>query len=1602
VKTEPSTAQLERLLKLAETSSPKPREPHVAPIELVERGGRQALSFAQQRLWFLEQLGNLGGSYHVDRRLRLVGELDRAALVRALDRLVARHETLRTTFAVVDGEPEQRIAPAETSRFHLLEQDLRAEADPEAALRAVTAAETSAPFDLAVGPLIRGRLVRMADEEHVLLLTMHHIVSDGWSMGVLARELTALYAAYRAGEADPLPPLALQYADYAAWQRRGVEGEELQRQAAYWRETLQGAPELLALPTDRPRPARPDHAGEVIGVELDAGLTERVETLSRRHGATLFATLTAAWVAVLSRLANQRDIVVGTPTANRNREEIEGLVGFFVNTLALRFDVAGSATVAELIGQVKARTLAGQQNQDIPFEQVVELAQPVRSLSHTPLFQVVFAWQNVPRARLELPGLRVQSIHRGHEGMAKFDLSLTLGEKDGRIDGVLLYATALFDRATAERYVAYFRRVVEQMVADDGVRVEDLALLSDAERAQVVDEWNATAAPYPDDLCVHELFERQVARSPDAVAVVLEDECLSYAELNARANRLAHHLRALGVAPERPVGLCVGRGMALPVGVLGILKAGGAYLPLDPSLPRERLRRVLADGAPVAVLTQASLAHAFGGLGATLLDIDDTTDLARRPATNPARAGLTPEHPVYLLYTSGSTGEPKGVVNLHRNLCNRVAALQALWELGAWEAVLQNTTPTFDVSAYELFLPWLVGARVVMTRDGGQTDPSYLSSTIARERVSVVSVVPSLLRLLLEEPALAACSDLRHLACGGEALPPALAEDFHARVPAARLYNRYGPTEAATAVVGCVSPERSWPGSPSAPIGRPVANSRAYVLNETGEPSPIGVAGELYIGGAGVGRGYLGRARATAERFVPDPFGSPGARLYRTGDRARWLADGTIDFLGRTDFQVKLRGMRVELGEIDAALAEHDAVRDVVVLAREDRPGNQRLVAYYRSRTGADVDVERLRAHLAERLPAHMIPAAYVRLATLPLTPSGKLDRQALPAPDRDAYRHHENEAPADEVEAALAEIWSALLHVETVGRHDHFFELGGHSLISVQLVSRVRQVLGVELPLGAVFRHPVLADLARVVGRAHRSDLPPIERVDRGGDLPVSFAQRRLWYLEQLGGLGSAYHMSKRTLLRGTLDPAALRRALDALVARHEPLRTTFAMADGEPTQRIARAETSTFALLEHDLREHPDRRSELRRLIAAEASAPFDLERGPLIRGRLARLAEDEHVLLVTMHHIVSDAWSIGVFTHELSVLYTAFSHGAANPLAALEVQYVDYAAWQRRWVEGDVLQRQAAYWRENLAGAPELLTLPTDRARPARQDRAGDAVAVAFGEALTADLKTLSRRHGVTLHMTVLAAWATVLGRLANQRDLVIGTSTANRSREEIEGLIGFFINALALRVDLSGSPTVAELLQRVKAVALAAQEHQDIPFDQVVEVVNPPRSHAYSPLFQAQFVWQSMLQRRRLDLPGVRLEPVGDETAPTTAKFDLMLILGDAGGTIVGSLTYATSLYERATIERQLAYLERVLEQMAADDAVAIASLDLLPAAERRLVLHEWNAAGAGQGTPGDGVDEGADDAASISDEWLQHAAQNPEYAAYLKEMGVGLD
>ncbi|MFL5537595.1 MAG: amino acid adenylation domain-containing protein, partial [Longimicrobiaceae bacterium] len=906
---------------------------------------------------------------------------------------------------------------------------------------------------------------------------------------------------------------------------------------------------------------------------------------------------------------------------------------------------------------------------------------------------------------------------------------------------------------------------------------------------------------------------------------------------------LAHHLLRLGIGPEARVGVCLERGPEMVACLLAVLKAGGAYVPLDPGYPAERLAFTLADAGVAALLTQESLRGLLPvPAGAGVVSVDAAApEIAAEPAGDP-RAGAAPRNLAYLIYTSGSTGTPKGVAIEHQSVAAMLAWAWEVYTPGELGGMLASTSICFDMSVFEIFAPLTRGGRVIVVENA-----LALPASAAAGEVRLLDTVPSAAAALLAGAGLPA--GVKTVNLGGEPLSTQLVDALYA-AGVERVYDLYGPSEDTT--FSTVALRR--PGAPPS-IGRPLSNTRGYVLDAAMRPVPVGVPGELYLAGRGVTRGYLGRPAATAERYLPDPFGTePGARAYRTGDRVRRRDDGTLEYLGRLDHQVKVRGFRVEPGEIEARLAAHPAVREAVVVALNDGAGGARLAAWYTA--DAPVEAGALRAHLAEALPEYMVPAALVWMAEFPVTPNGKLDRRALPAPDADAFAATRgDEPPLGETEEALAAIWSELLEVERVCRRDDFFALGGHSLLAVRVVSRVRQALGMETTVGDVFERPVLADFARGLAAAHRAELPPITPAERGADLPLSFAQQRLWFINRMEGTGSAYHLPTRMRLRGELDRDALVRALDRIVERHEALRTTFPERDGVAVQRIAPAGESRFLLAEHDLAGRPGAVREFVRLAAEDARAPFDLARGPLIRGFLARMAEDDHVLLVTMHHLVSDAWSMGVFTRELGTLYGAFRAGRPDPLPPLAVQYADYAAGQRRWMEGEVLRRQADYWTQALAGAPELLELPTDRPRPARQDFTGASVGLVLDEAFSAALKELSRRHGTTLYMTLLTGWAAVLSRLSGQDDVVVGTPSANRGRQEIEGLIGFFVNMLPVRVALSGAPTVAELLARVRERALGAQHHQDIPFEQVVELVQPVRSLAYTPLFQVMFTWQN---------------------------------------------------------------------------------------------------------------------------------------------------
>jgi len=1519
------------------------------------RGGDLPLSFAQQRLWLLEQSGDTAPESHVSSRLRLRGELDRDALRRALEGVVARHDALRATFRLVDGEPRQWIAPVEEGGFPLPEHDLGELAEPAATAElGRLAAEADAPFDLERGPLVRGSLVRLGARDHVLLVTTHPLVCDEWSMGILVRELGVLYAAFLHGEADPLPAPPVRYADHVARQRRRVDGELPREREDSWKETLAGAPASLELPTDRPRSARRDHAGDRVRLALDEEVTAALVALAGRHGTTLPTTLLAGWAAVLGRLSGQTELVIGTLAANRERGEVEGLIGLVENILPVRVELSGSPTTAELLGRVEARTREALRSQELPFQRVVELARPAGAAAAAPLFQATFAWREAPGGGPELPGLRVAEEEAPEpRSTAWSDLSLELRERGGGIVGEVEYATALFDRETVERYAGYLSRVLRGMAADETRRVDRLALLPDEERRRVVEEWNRTDAPYPDQSCLHERFEAQAQRTPHAVAVVFEDRELTYGELNGRANRLAHHLRSLGVGPDERVGICVERGLEMVVGLLGVLKAGGAYLPLDPGYPEERLVHMARDSAPVVLLTHGALAARLSGVELPVVALDEDAEWwGRQPDTNPERGGLTPEHLAYVIYTSGSTGRPKGVQLVHRAVSNLVHWYMGATRISERDAVLVVTSFSFHLTQRNLLAPLFAGARLHLARE--PFDPRAITSRVAASAISMMSITPTAFQALVEADPERAIGGMRMVVFGGEAVNPRQL----ARVPHPRpeLLNVYGPTEG-TGVAASHSIRAEPAGYPgrSVPLGRPIPNARIYVLDGAGEPVPVGVAGELYIGGAGVTRGYRNRAAQTAERFLPDPFGGePGARLYRTGDLGRWLPDGTVEFMGRDDAQVKVRGFRVELGEIEARLAEHAAVHEAVVAAREVGPGDDRLVAYY---VGAPTGAEALRAHLAERLPDYMVPAAYVRLPALPLTANGKLDRRALPAPGGDAFARRGYQAPVGGTETALAEIWSELLGVERVGVHDNFFELGGHSLLAMRVLSRVRQVFAVELPPQTIFVTPTMARMAWQVEDLHRAGLPvlpAVARVERTGPTPLSFAQERLWFLDQLQPGSAFYNIPAALRLRGALDAEALERALGEIVRRHEALRTTFTDRDGTPLQVIA--PFGGFRVPVRDLSglDGAAREAQVRRLASEDATEPFDLAAGPLFRASLLRLDAEEHVLLVCMHHVVSDGWSMGVLFRELSALYGAFREGRTSPLRELPVQYADYALWQRRHLRADAVEGELAYWRERLAGAPALLELPTDHPRPAVQSYRGTREAVELPGELLARLRALGRSEGTTLYMTLLAAFQVLLSRYSGSEDVVVGSPIAGRTRREVEELIGFFVNTLVLRTDLGGDPSFREVLRRVREAALGAYAHQDVPFERLVAELQPERSLSHSPLFQVLFSVTDAGDAGA-NLPGVSTESV--ESVISTTQFDLHLAFSEGPGGFLAVMRYSTDLFERRTIARMLGHLEQVLEEVVEDAELRLSRLRVMGAAERRRVLEEWNGTAA---------------------------------------------
>ncbi|MGE6764047.1 non-ribosomal peptide synthase/polyketide synthase, partial [Corallococcus interemptor] len=1514
-----------------QTSTPSLQPP---PRTQNHADGPRPLSFAQQRLWLLDQLQPGDASYNIPTALQLSGRLDAEALRRAFEALVQRHEALRTTFQSHQDQPVQTIHAVSGWTLPLVDLSTLPEAPREKEASRLADEEARRPFDLARGPLLRSTLVRLREDTHLLLVTMHHIVSDGWSMGVLVREVAAFYAAFSTGQSPSLPPLPVQYADFSAWQRKWLQGEVLEAQIQFWKQQLSGAPAALELPTDHPRPPVQSHRGGTVDLQIPKHTADALKALAQREGATPFMMLLAAFQLLLSRYSAQDDVSVGTPIAGRTQAETEGLIGFFINTLVLRARLDPRATFRELLAQVRGTTLAAYDHQHLPFEKLVEAVQPTRDLSRSPLFQAMFILQNTPTEALRLPGLSFQSLPL-ETHFAKFDLSLGLRENRDGFAGTLDYATDLFDAKTIQRMAGHFSVLVEAIAKKPDTRLGDLPLLTESERRQLLVEWNPPASQVAQVPSIPAMVEAQVRRTPDALAVITPEKQLTYRELDAKANQLAHRLRGLGVGPEVRVGLCVERTEDLVIGALGILKAGGAYVPLDPSYPRERLGWLLEDAQGPALVAHSHLLSALPETSATPVCLDSDAELAKQPVTAPAVA-IHPGHLAYLIYTSGSTGRPKGVAISHGNAVSFLHWALETFTAEELKGTLAATSLNFDLSVFELFAPLSSGGAVVVAKNA-----LHLAELSTASHVTLVNTVPSAMAQLLRLNAVP--PSVRVINLAGEALPETLAKQVYAVPSVQKLYNLYGPSEDTTYSTA------SLVGRDEVPlIGRPLPATRAYVLDASLQPVPVGVAGELYLAGEGQARGYLLRPELTAERFVPEPFGPPGGRMYRTGDRVRYRTDGRLEYLGRIDFQVKVRGFRIELGEIEAALRRAPGLKDAVVVAKGEA-ADKRLVAYVTPKAEASLEVEALKAHLRQGLPEYMVPSAFVVLDALPLNSNGKVDRKALPEPEAQ-QSGNSYEAPRTETEAKLASIWAEVLRLPQVGVKDSFFELGGHSLLATQVVSRVRAEFNVELPLRALFESPTVEALATRLHGSASSQAPKLTRVTHDGPRPLSFAQQRLWLLDQLQPGDASYNIPTALQLSGHLDAEALRRAFEALVQRHEALRTTFHSHQDQPIQTIHEASGWTLPLVDLSTRPEALREEEARRLANEEARRPFDLARGPLLRTTLVRLAEDSHLLLVTMHHIVSDGWSMGVLVREMVAFYESFSTGSTPAFAPLPVQYADFATWQRDWLQGEALEAHIHFWKQQLSGAPAALELPTDRPRPPVQSHRGATVDLHIPAQVSEALTALAQREGATPFMTLLAAFQLLLSRYSAQDDISVGTPIAGRTQAETEGLIGFFVNTLVLRARLDPRSTFRELLAQVRGTTFAAFEHQHLPFEKLVEAVQPARDLSRSPLFQAMFVLQNT-PNEALRLPGLSFQALPLEAH--FAKFDLSLGLREGRDGFVGTLEYATDLFDAETIQSMAGHFGVLLEAIAKKPDSRLGDLPLLTAAERQQLLVEWN-------------------------------------------------
>jgi amino acid adenylation domain-containing protein/non-ribosomal peptide synthase protein (TIGR01720 family) len=1523
---------------------------------------------AQARMWFLWRMEPQSSFYTVAASVAIEGRLEPAEVQAAFDMLAGRHAAMRTTFREHgDGRLFQQVGTAALVPVRV--DDLRdlPEVRRDEVLAAIRRSEATAAFDLEQGPLWRVRLVRLAETAQVLVVAAHHIVTDAHSMNILADEFARLLAAARGGAGSALAQPAIQYGDFAAWHSRLLEGETGERQLAYWRERLSGEPAALDMPTERPRPARQSHRGAVLRFRFGSELADAVRNYAGRSRATVFAVLLAAFKAWLYRYTGQSDLWVGVPFANRRRET-EAVVGLFVNTVVLRSRIDGRQGFEALLSQVRETILQAQANADLPFDRVVQTLQPDRSVAYNPLFQVMF---NHVRRRLgglaALPDLRaVAALEDG--GVAKFDLGLNIAEDDdGALSGEFVYATDLFDAATVERFRNHYLRLLGGLCQTPAEPLNRLSLLDGAQATQLM-EWSGAATREPAVrepwTAVHERIWRIAPRHADDTALIFDTGQWRYAELLDRAGAIAEALRDAGAGPECVVGIAMDRSPQAVASVLGVLTAGAAYLPLDPDYPADRLEYMMRDAGVAHVLVRGAEGHDAVAAPAGRLTRIDVDALPLPTGGRPSRhyPAVAPGSLAYVLYTSGTTGHPKGVGNTHGALASRLAWMQSEYRLSPQDTLLQKTPASFDVAVWEMLWPLSHGARVVIAPPGDHRDPLRLARLIQRHAVTAVHFVPSMWQLFAAQDEAAACRTLRLLFSGGEALPASLQSEILARFPGVRLDNRYGPTEALINASCWTCREEN---RPRVPIGRPLADTSLHVLDDDMMPVPVGVPGDLYIGGAALARGYVGSAGLTAGRFLPDPYSlACGARLYRSGDRARWRSDGVLEYLGRDDDQVKIRGFRVELQEIEARLRELPGVRAAATTTHPGADGGPSLAAYL-VLSQASPPLSELKQRAAAQLPDFMMPASWTVMDALPSMHNGKLDRSRLPAP---AVARGGYVSPGSEDERRIAGIWQQVLQVDQPGMRDNFFALGGHSLLATRIVSRVRKLYCCELPLRTLFEHSDLDAFCAAVleyVREHGTAATPEPRVvDRTRPLALSYSQERMWFLWRMEPDGVAYNVGGAATLHGTLDAAALTAAVRAMTRRHEALRTTFPEVDGVPVQRIAAEAEVPLDWVDFSALPAEQRHASLAALRERQAHQPFDLRNGPTLRIVVARMAPDEHVLLLTAHHILAEGWGMDVYAAELGHLYEAHVQSRDADLPALRIQYADFAAWQRQWLASGQAARQLAYWRDALRGGQAVLDLPADYARPPVQSLAGDTLAFTLDPQSTALARAHASRDGSTLFATAAAALFALLHRYTGQRDLSIGFPIANRTRPEFEGLVGAFLNTLVLRCQVDPAMAARELLRKVREASLDAQSNQDVPFHMIVDAVRPDRSAAYTPLFQVMCVVQDWGFQRRRAVGGLAVEYQDNDSR--NAKFDLILNIVDDGRDLRCAVTYATALFKRETAERIGRHWRNCLRAMLLEPERPIGGLDFLDARERQPATSPPAPLAAWQ--PGDAVHE----------------------------------